>query len=434
MGLYLHLVGRYGKHGWFSGPASPDSFLAKLDEALRRSAGDALRSTDAGKDENGHPALWVSLHPAAERVQISGPSPGRIVLSAKTSGAGPGYHIFLCDLLHRLGEELKFAWDPPDRNQGFEDQTGHFHKPDASAVETHALSWLQNVASRILQLMSDDYGGIQISLPETTIFEHDRVLASCMGPRSLEWLEKTAQDPSRGIDLFPWWQAGQGAAYHLGRALSLMWPEIRWRPPLTDGETRDLDEARRHLESAYRLDPELDYPWREWSEMLKLSNLPPPSGIPIEARASESATAAPLVGFRRRNVRTRPFGQWSISVPGSFAENVDEDGTWSGWDESRTVWFSCISVSPRDGGPPPSAEKLASGIPNPESYPLKHRTERTIARAVIKPGRQEDRSFWELSGETFAPGRIGVSTIRFDRPEDEPWALSVWRSIDHPAS
>ena len=48
-----------------------------------------------------------------------------------------------------------------------------------------------------------------------------------------------------------------------------MWREVRWRVPLTDDEGRLLMDVHLDLAGAFRLDPSLDYPWREWRELME---------------------------------------------------------------------------------------------------------------------------------------------------------------------
>ena len=48
-----------------------------------------IRCRHAHCDE-GEPALFVEIHPGAEEVEFCVPAPGRLVVSAKTSTAGPG--------------------------------------------------------------------------------------------------------------------------------------------------------------------------------------------------------------------------------------------------------------------------------------------------------------------------------------------------------
>src|SRR5262245_61329144 len=68
------------------------------------------------KTQDKKPALFVSIHPAGEDVEFIVPEPGRIIVSAKTSTVGPGYHTALCQLLHRFGNEMNIRWSPIGEN------------------------------------------------------------------------------------------------------------------------------------------------------------------------------------------------------------------------------------------------------------------------------------------------------------------------------
>ena len=60
----------------------------------------------------------MSLHPAAEEMEITATGQGRTAATAKTSTVGPGYHIYLCDLLKTLGDAVGIDWDGPDEDKG----------------------------------------------------------------------------------------------------------------------------------------------------------------------------------------------------------------------------------------------------------------------------------------------------------------------------
>src|SRR5690606_3968705 len=54
-------------------------------------------------------------------------------------------------------------------------------------------------------------------------------LATPLGPRDEAWRAAVAARPEAGLDALPWATEGLGAAHRLGRALSLIWHEVRFR-------------------------------------------------------------------------------------------------------------------------------------------------------------------------------------------------------------
>ncbi len=61
--------------------------------------GNLLIECQTGKTHNRQPALLVAIHPAGEDVEFIVPVPGQLIVSAKTSTVGPGYHTALCRLV-----------------------------------------------------------------------------------------------------------------------------------------------------------------------------------------------------------------------------------------------------------------------------------------------------------------------------------------------
>src|SRR5690349_15037902 len=88
-----------------AGTKTPDQLLSKMERWVLDDCRD-LRSTSYIGQRDTNPTLYCRLHPAAEDMEISFIGDGELTASANTSSAGPGYHIFLCDMLHRLGERF----------------------------------------------------------------------------------------------------------------------------------------------------------------------------------------------------------------------------------------------------------------------------------------------------------------------------------------
>src|SRR2546423_1432700 len=124
MGVGLYLQGHSG-----GGEApSPKALLQRVEEWAVAKAGDPLTSWEIGKGHEGKSALFLKLHPAAEVVEIAALGGGRLLVSAKTSSVGPGYHASLCDLLKRLGKSLGVTWAPPEEEG--DEGTRYFHRRD----------------------------------------------------------------------------------------------------------------------------------------------------------------------------------------------------------------------------------------------------------------------------------------------------------------
>lgn len=428
MGLGLFLKGRY--------PGTEKNWLAKAEEWAQANADDVDVLTHVGTNGVEQPTLFLHLHPSAENVEITEEAPGQIVVSAKTSTTGPGYHVYLCDLLQRLGEDLSVEWQEADEDSG--DETGYFHDGDREGLEQEMLTWLKAMAGFILENKSGDLTGFMIAMPlGHTYFgdDDDQRILTQLGPRDLAWFTAVAEDPSRGLDFFPWWDSELDAPYYRDRALCLMWQDVRWRPPIDDDETDVLAEVADLLETAYDLDQAgIELPWAEWHEILGYleEHDTDPKLVELIAKRAKQASG-PRVGYRRGRVKVTVAAGWTIDIPGSFAEKWDDEGkTWCAWDEGRTIWFTSFSLE-SDKGPARPAEECLELMPlEGEGERLDHRHEHLVGRAIWAPGEEDGEPVWQLQALTAAPGGAALLTICVEDPKDKDWAIRAWRSVHHP--
>ena len=152
-------------------------------------------------------------------------------------------------------------------------------------------------------------------MPFGVTYKANQFLVTQMGPRSREWAEAVVRDPINGKDFFSWWNPERDADYYRNRGACLMWTSVRWRKPLVDDEKQILNEANENLQLAYRLDEALDYPWREWTEILKYLDA---DGKTRDGRL-ENTQMRPLIGYRRNQMRVSLAAGWTIQIPGRFA-------------------------------------------------------------------------------------------------------------------
>ena len=296
---------------------------------------------------------------------------------------------------------MAIDWDAPEDESGTGDETGYFHTGDHRALEEEFLRWLRGVAKLVTEGLEEDYQWMMISMAIGHHYHHHGPLVTPMGPRDVPWLEAVAEDPGRGIDLFPWWPAGIGAPFYLGRALARMWRDVRWRAPLTDDEGRLLMDVHLDLARAYRLDASLDYPWREWRELMDSIEAHfgyvEMAGDDLEAEVRRRAAAigprrrrCRSIGYRRRPVRVDLTDGWSIEIPGEMAEEWDDEGLWTARDDGRAVFFKSYSLSKDDDSKPAAAGDPRR--PDPPRRPIASSTanEDVIGRAVLTSPNGDD--------------------------------------------
>ncbi len=439
MGVAFALRGRFDD-------LSGEAFLGKLKEWLEGDLaahhvwGELIVKCKLPEQQGKKPGMFVRFHPACEDIEFRVPEPRRIVISGKTSPGGPGYHIALMKVLKLLGEENHVKWSPAgkgDRSSG--DDTGYFFHGDKAAVEksmVRYLGTLSNIVQEILTKAGD--GQMALSMP----ISHNHVggpIRTPVGLRSLEWLARVRQDPRNGLDIFPWWDEGFTATFYLGRAVCDMWMNVRWTPEDEDQDriTR-MRQVHDDLCEAYRLDPTLNFPWREWAELIDLFKIDAGKmGETVKAFAAEVPADQPRIGYRRNRVGVGLAAGWRIVIPGEMEEKWEE-GSWCAWSEGRTIWFSSWSLT-NEAGPQPDPDEMLSRIPDdmPDEVVegpvevVEYRDAPMVGRGTIRPHKSDKgEDMLNLRGFTAAPGTLALVNLYF-HPHDREWAVEQWKYLRH---
>jgi hypothetical protein len=399
-------------------------WLHRAQTWLHESCGATLVGSEIRDVEQGATALRFGLHPTAEDVVLRAWEHSRITALASTWRTGAGYHAHVCEVLRDLSEALALAWDPPDGDPGEGDSTGYFYSSDRGELEQAMLECLRRHAQDAVGRLTAGEATATLALPTEHQFDFDGAVATPMGPRTREWLQRVVENPRQGLDVFSWWEPGRGAAYRLGRAVAEMWTSVRWRPPETAEEVGQLQRILAWLHSAYLRDATLDYPWREWEELRGYLDGADP--VPTHARRA----TRPLIGYRRRNVRVRLGDGWSISIPGSFAESREGDGTYCAWGDGKTVWFTSLEDFHAQDSPP--AEALLPGLDTGERpVDVPGLSARFTAQAGVMDFSEERRRLHKLNARVALPGRLVLFTLVYDKPEAEAWAITTLESVQY---
>jgi hypothetical protein len=401
-------------------------------------AGDAVLDTHPHREADDRPALRVTLHPAAEDVDLRLSPAGKVKVTARTSPAGPGYHAHLCGLLRQFAADFDFTWDDPPADA---DPARYFATGDRERLERHFLHWLASACSAALQASTPD-GRYQIGMPRQPRFRHPGPVLTPTGPRPLGWLKRVAADGTAGADFFPWWGPDLDAAFYRGRAVTHLWLEFRGRPPLTDAEGELVDQIAADLANAFDLDPTVELPYAAWAEVIaaiagdrKGLTVEPVSAelkAEVEWRASGPTPSDPL-GYRRHDVEVPLAGGWYVTVPGRFACEWSDGGkTWTAWEDGRTVWFQERSLGHPDGPVPSAAAAVAAGRKSlPAGERLAPRSGSVVGEAVWGPHAENGRPVWRLCGVAASAGRLAACNVYAANEADRAWAEATWQSLTH---
>jgi hypothetical protein len=376
------------------------------------------------------PCLFSTFHPAAEEVETCLPDPTHVTVSANTSTVGPGYHIFLCDVIHRWTNKFSIAWKKfsTDDDTTFGDETDYFFTGDKQAVYDHMERWLKTLTGSFFDGTFDpDSNEIALCMPMNVRFEGDALAITQLGPRDADWLRRMSEGSIDYREFFSWYEVGLGGRYYLGRALVQMWCDVRWRKPVSDNEIRLLKSVLKSIDAAYRMNPKLDFPWNEWKELLILSEEEVPGYV------RDRASGAGHIGYRRNRVRTRLPGNWWIEAEGSFsAFESDKEGALSSVDPPREIWFTAYSFSSDD---PNEAFHRMRDKALSERHELVHENENYISMADLSQNTISGGGKHYLLRTT----NIGIlcrsiCTLVFKEPTDREWAIRVWKSLKPPAN
>jgi hypothetical protein len=384
----------------------------------------------------------VQLFPSTEALFIETGPGGLLRVSTKTSILGPGYHRWLCGILGKLGEEFDVEWKQFDEEGNPGDETGYFFYKDSARVDHEMLVWLKSACQALLEYQQRGYEGLGLSMPVSPQFLDFGPVLTVLGPRSTEWLTQVINDSARGKDIFPWWDDEPLALVFRNRALCRMWDSVCWRPPLDEQEAELLSSVHNDLCQAYELDPSVALPWFEWNEIVGF--LEEEHELELENNLREtlnefaiSHEKEPRIGYRRGKLRTRASGGWSVVVPGSFQELIDDEGNWGSQDDVRQVWISSISIVDKFDCPIPAEELLASDeLIEDEDDPSEFGPEipfgpheQIIGTAHIRREEDAETPHWQLSGKCAVAGEIAITTILYQDKADEEWAIATWRSL-----
>ena len=407
--------------------SNPDQVLGAIASWIHTHCAEVLPATRQGTVDN-FPSLFCSLHPGAEEIELSLIDGEHLVASANTSTVGPGYHVYLCSLLQALGKDLDVAWQPATEDGDYGDEANFFFTGNQQNVFDEMPCWLAALARTFFDGEFDsDSSAVHLCMGMGLHFESDQPAVTPLGPRSLEWLKAVSQDGYRGRDFFAWWEPGLNAEYFRDRALTQIWSDVRWRPPSNDSERALLRQVVNSLHTAYRLDPDLEYPWAEWAEILELLDSTGQDADWVRTLAK----SPPALGYRRRPVKMLLPGAWSIKLPGSFSDfEMDGNGDFEAVDPPREVWFTAFSF---DGQLSPGEfakrrQETLKGDPE-----LQRNTESYVAKASIKQvSRESGNSHFLLQSSNLCATRRSVLTIVYTEPHDREWAIEAWKSLTPP--
>jgi hypothetical protein len=421
------VVGQASRRGLIPRVPTADRMLADVEAWLTAGYPDLVRSTQRSTPADGEARLEVSLHPAARNLILTATDIGQVTAEADTVAVGPGYHRLIGRILERMETDLSVAWGRvhPDRPDEPDDAAAVTFG-DRSAIELAYLGWLGPTLVGARAAHAAGHAPIQIGTPDGVRFTFDGAIATALGPRDDAWLERAITDTRVATDITPWWADATDGQSLLNRALSLMWFDVRWRPPALKPEGLVLDEVHRLLSRAYPLDPTLAYPWRAWAEVVALRGITDPMARQVVSRAMRERGDVVEIGYRRAPVTISHEG-WALTIPGSFAEKRTIEEWWGGG-AGRAITLAAVQTGTESGAMAAHAfiDQFA-GEMGPDA--IDHRGGGVMGRATLSSDASSGVEVGILEGYSAVVGSGAAIRIEFDDPADWQWAIDIWRSL-----
>ena len=437
MSITIRAVGQASKRGARRRAPSAADLLTAVDEWLTTTETDTLRDHRAG-ERAPDGAIEVSFHPAARPVRFEATDTGRLTVTAMTVPVGPGYHTYVAGMLRRLGDEVGVTWAGPTPGEGegadavSADPTGAFFSANRADAERGHLTWLRSSLIAVRDARRKGATGLHLATPPGIRYTFDGAVATILGPRDDAWLERALPDPRVAGDIWPWVADAMDARYHLSRALTMLWNDVRWRPPVGPAEMSLLDDILATLRHAYPLEPSLPWPWEAWREIFVLRGPNDPSTFQLLQRATAAALAAGLdpagepVGYRRNPVTIIHEG-WALELPGSFTDERTAE-EWHGIDASRSVTLAATATS-RSGVPMSPEMFLREFAASLGKDVIEHEDGELLGRARLSSDASTGVEVATVEGYSAVRGSGAVIRILIEDPGDWKWALDTWRSL-----
>lgn len=430
MGYGIYLTGKTTKRNLFGFGQGSGNMIETIRKTIDAEVTDPLqrRLMHCNNDDS---KLTLQLHPSAEDVEISLNS-GDIEISAKTSGAGPGYHAMLAELLNNIASNAGFIllWD--DLQVGWDDATGYDNHRDIALLRKQTVGLLKTISRQLIET-GEDYRNIQIDMPIGERPITDAFASAPSGEFSRDWFVSVGEAENDEIaakaeKFYMAWHGPDQAEYwaNIGRYL-MLW-DLDWTAPIKDAERSLYEVMLACYDRARELNPGISIPEDEIVEARQFLEDGDPSVPPRVVGA----------GYRR-GMMVRPLNAgWSVELPGFYRREYEAEGEKEHnyfWFADREVHFTVLSFESSEGGTTAAdfVRRDASAEKNDTEFPFTSRREWLTTRAVVKDS-ADHHTIQAMYGISWKEQQkiLVLTIIHGGYPEDEKWARTLLESVSHP--
>lgn len=358
--------------------------------------------------------LLIGIVPFEEDIEFS-IRDGHVHVSAKTSGAGPGYHELVVGLLDTLEKKADLVWTANGKEDG--DDTGYRTRRDSAALRHAMAKQLAGIASAVVKQEAE---GALLNMATDDVPSVRSFAASPLGEWSKEWMERAAREEGASLlemaeEFFPWWESGLTPNNLAKFGKVVCWTAVRWVKP-TAAEEHAIRIALACFDQAQRGGARV--PEREAAELARLLAADVKPDVPPEPQG---------IGFRRHDFSVSLPGRWALQVPGYFHEEIEDEGTSQVyWFGSRTIRASTLRFNAER-----SREDVLRTLLDGQGKPVENLSDGVIGGA---------NTIWSDADECFVTlvclvGNGSVCSLSFAHPEerDREWALKVAATAKHRA-
>lgn len=359
----------------------------------------------------------LHIHPAVEPMRLT-LGQGMFTGEAQTSGAGPGYHQYITEVLDKIGQAHSLQWD-------VRDETGYYEDYNRAALEENMMNWLGQLADLLGDQLAAGRTNIAVGMPlHWRPVKTPYKILTPMGPRDEHWVTLVREDRNNLKHAFPWWNWKRDSRYWRNLGLVLCWMEVCWVSSLEEKVRAVQKRAADAFAKAFELDDTIDIPYLEWARLYRLLN-DPADEIKVMELAKQRNYSKPFRGgYRMHDVWWELPEGWGIVVPGALGTpEFDQDGTWSvGWGD-MTAHFTARVVQGAN------ASELLSDFKEPQGTVERLASAKPAGRAAIAPNLNEGG--FVLQGQKAVQGSVGLVTVWYRNKDQVVKAKQIWESLSH---
>lgn len=388
---------------------------------------------------------FLQLFPNASELMISLAEDGEVELDATTSPIGAGYHMLVAVYIDAIQKQLGVRWSEVS------DEADFYESKDAERVRGAFVDWSRALANSMMSNKGESDSGLLVCMGMGEYFLYPAPFITPFGPVTETNMRLRAESDHAAGAWMPWMDPAPDARTILTAAKSLMWCGVVWRPVDPDDAPeaelpphRAMMQALDLLEAAHELDPELDYPWHEWLELLELADDDRAITPIVESRASQTPEPDEPIGYRRHDVTLLlPFGA-SITVPGQLTHMLTEEA-WLAAGGPCSIHITPFSANEENGETTTSAAAMLNEAWGPFmsdfegeeiGEPFDFSSDGAVGRARHRIAPTDDAEPSEDEGPTYltqgivaVPGSFLYCTLMYSDESEREWAERCFRSI-----